>query len=83
MDEKSFLKGQNYITVMTDTEGKRVLDVAQNRKSESVDSLWGILTDKQKESVEAVSMDFWKAFITGAEKHVPGAVIVHDKFHIM
>lgn len=83
MDEKSFLKGQSYITVMTDTEGKRVLDVAQDRKKESVDALWDSLTEKQKESVEAVSMDFWRAFITGAEKHVPGAVIVHDKFHIM
>lgn len=83
MDEKSFLKGQSYITVMTDTEGKRVLDVAQDRKKESVDALWDSLTEKQKESVEAVSMDFWRAFITGAEKHVPRAVIVHDKFHIM
>lgn len=83
MDEKSFLKGHNYITVMTDPEGKRVLDVAQNRKKESVDTLWDSLTDKQKKGVEAVSMDFWRAFITGAEKHVPWAAIVHDKFHIM
>ncbi|MBA7554938.1 transposase [subsurface metagenome] len=83
MDEKSFLKGHNYITVMTDPEGKRVLDIAQNRKTESVDMLWDSLTDKQKNGVEAVSMDFWRAFITGAEKHVPGAAIVHDKFHIM
>lgn len=83
MDEKSFLKGQSYITVMTDTEGKRVLDIAQDRKKESVDTLWDSLTEKQKSGVEAVSMDFWKAFITGANKHVPGAAIVHDKFHIM
>jgi len=82
MDEKSFLKGQSYITVMTDTEGKRILDVVQDRKSKSVDTLWDTLTEKQKEGVEAVSMDFWKAFITGANKHVPNAVIVHDRFHI-
>ena len=83
MDEKSFLKGQNYVTVMTDTEGKRVLDIAQDRKKESVDTLFEGLTEKQKSGVEAVSMDFWRAFITGANKHVPGAAIVHDKFHIM
>jgi transposase len=83
MDEKSFLKGHNYVTVMTDIEGKRVIDVAQDRKTESVDTLWGSLTDKQKSGVEAVSMDFWKAYITGAEKHVPEASIVHDRFHIM
>lgn len=83
MDEKSFLKGQNYITVLSDPEGKRILDVVQNRDTEAVDKLWDTLTEKQKESVAAVSMDFWKAFINGAEKHVPAAAIVHDKFHVM
>ena len=82
MDEKSFLKGQNYVTVMTDTEGKRILDIAQGRKAESVNTLWEGLTENQKSGIEAVSMDFWKAFITGAEKHVPMADIVHDRFHI-
>lgn len=82
MDEKSFLKGQNYVTVMTDTEGKRILDIAQGRTGESVNTLWEGLTVNQKSGIEAVSMDFWKAFITGAEKHVPGADIVHDRFHI-
>lgn len=82
MDEKSFLKGQNYVTVMTDTEGKRIIDIAQGRTGESVDTLWEGLTENQKSGIEAVSMDFWKAFITGAEKHVPHADIVHDRFHI-
>ena len=68
---------------MTDTEGKRVLDIVKNRKAESVDTLWDSLTEKQKSGIEAVSMDFWKPFITGAEKHVPEAAIVHDRFHIM
>jgi transposase len=82
MDKKSFLKGHNYITVMTDTEGKRILDVAQGRDTEAVNTLWKGLTENQKTGIEAVSMDFWKAFKTGAEKHVPEAVIVHDRFHI-
>jgi transposase len=49
---------------------------------DSVNTLWGGLTENQKSGIEAVSIDFWKAFITGAEKHVPDADIVHDKFHI-
>jgi transposase len=28
-------------------------------------------------------MDFWQAFINGAQTHAPDASIVHDKFHIM
>ena len=83
MDEKSFLKGHNYISVMTDTDGKRILDVTKDRKKESVDKLWGTLTEEQKNNVEGVSMDFWKPYVTGAQNHVPNAVIVHDKFHII
>lgn len=82
IDEKSFLKGHNYVTVMTDTEGKRILDVAKGRNTEAVESLWEGLTINQKSGIEAVSMDFWRAFITGAGKHVPEAAIVHDRFHI-
>ncbi len=83
MDEKSFLKGHSYVSVITDIDGKRVLDVTVDRKKESVNALWGSLTEKQRDEVEAVSIDFWKPYITGAVEHVPNAAIVHDKFHIM
>jgi len=82
MDEKSFLKGHNYVTVMSDIENKRIIDVAEGRKTETVDSLWNNLSDSQKNAVEAVSIDFWQAFISGVRTHVPNADIVHDKFHI-
>ncbi|GHV88674.1 hypothetical protein AGMMS50267_10340 [Spirochaetia bacterium] len=37
----------------------------------------------QLHTVEAITMDFWQAFINGAIEHLPNADIVHDKFHIM
>ena len=83
MDEKSFLKGHKYVTVMSDIEGKRIIDVSEGRKTESVDKLWQNLSKPQRENVKAVSMDFWRAFISGAQKFVPNADIVHDKFHIV
>ncbi len=36
MDEKSFLKGHKYVTVLSDIEGKRIIDVSEGRKAESV-----------------------------------------------
>lgn len=83
IDEKSFLKGHKYATIMTDITGKRVLEVAENRDTEAVDTVWKSLSDKQIKGIKAVSMDFWQAFINGAETHAPDATIVHDKFHIM
>lgn len=83
IDEKSFLKGHKYATVLTDINGKRVLEVAENRDTEAVDKVWKSLSGKQKQGVRAVSMDFWQAYRTGVETHVPNAAIVHDKFHII
>ena len=82
MDEKNFLAGHSYVTVMTDNQGKRVIDVAENRDENAVDTLWLGLSDKQRENVQSVCMDFWKAYISGARRHVPQADIVFDRFHV-
>ncbi len=42
---------------MTDIEGKRVLDIAKDRKAESIDKLFNTLTEYQSNGIEAVSMD--------------------------
>lgn len=40
------------------------------------------MSSTPKEGVEAVAMDFWRAFTSATEEQLPEAVIVHDKFHI-
>lgn len=82
IDEKSFGKGHDYVSVMTDIEGSRVLEVAPERTTQACDSLWNTLSEEQKENVQAVAMDMWQAFETSTDKNVPDADIVHDRFHI-
>ena len=82
MDEKSFGKGHDYVSVLTDIDNRRVLEVVPERTIEAADKLWETLTETQKAEVESVSMDMWQAFMTSANKNVPAAEIVHDKFHI-
>jgi len=82
MDEKSFLKGHRYVSILVDHSRKCVLEVAEGRDEMAVNSLWTSLTSDQRQSVKAVSMDFWQAYRSGALRHVPQAKIVHDKFHI-
>ena len=82
MDEKSFKRGQSYITLLTDLEGSRVLDVVEERTAEAADELWETLSAQQKEAVEAVAVDMWEPFIATIQKQVPEAEVVHDKFHI-
>jgi transposase len=82
MDEKSFKRGQSYVTLLTDLDGSRVLDVVEERTAEAADRLWETLSAEQKEAVEAVAVDMWGPFIQTIQKQVPDADIVHDKFHI-
>ena len=57
IDEKSFGKGQDCVTVMTDIDQSRVLDVTPDRTMESADALWKTLSRKQRRKVKAVCMD--------------------------
>ena len=40
MDEKSFKRGQSYITLLTDLDESRVLDIVEERSTEAADQLW-------------------------------------------
>ena len=82
MDEKSFKRGQSYITLLTDLDQSRVLDVVEERTTEAADQLWETLSPEQKQAVEAVAVDMWEPFIQTIQKQVPDADIVHDKFHV-
>ena len=82
MDEKSFKRGQSYVTLLPDLDQSRVLDVVQERTTEAADQLWETLSPEQKQAVEAVAVDMWEPFIRTIEKQVPEADIVHDKFHV-
>ncbi len=82
MDEKSFKRGQSYITLLTDLDQSRVLDVVEERTTAAADQLWQTLSPEQKQEVEAVAVDMWAPFIQTIEKQVPDAEIVHDKFHV-
>lgn len=81
IDEKNFGKGHSYVSVLTDLDRSRVLEVAQGRSLESAESLWQKLPEEQRQSIKAVAMDMWEAFMTASRNNAPQADIVHDKFH--
>lgn len=83
IDEKSFLKGQRYVSVLTDIDGARVLDVVENRDEEACARLVKQgLSAYQRKMVCGVAMDMSDAYIRSAKRWLPHADIVHDHFHI-
>lgn len=84
MDEKSFKRGQSYITTLNDldADNARVLDVVEGRTHEAAVALLETIPHAQRAGVRAVAMDMWDAFLKAARQVLPEADIVHDKYHV-
>jgi len=85
VDEKSFQRRHDYVTVVSDLEGAQVLFVADDRKRESLEAFWVLgLTAAQRTQVEAIAMDMWEPYVQATLAQIPDAAakIVFDKFHI-
>ncbi len=73
-------KGHKYITVLTDQDTHKILEVSQGRTISSVTKALNKV--KQKDKVELIAMDMWHAYIKQAAKLLSNAKIAFDKFHI-
>jgi len=82
IDEKSFGKGHDSITVLTDVDGFRVLDVVQERTQAAAEAVLQTLTVEQRQEVRAVAADMLLAYAKAVARQTPNATLVHDKFHV-
>jgi len=82
IDEKSFLRGHSYISILNDLTQGCVLDVVAGRTKDDATKLLESLSSNQRATVKAIAMDMWKAFINATKDVVPQADIVHDKYHV-
>lgn len=82
LDEKSFRAGHQYVTILNDLDGGRILEVVETRTSEATQQLLTSLAEEQRAMVRSVAIDMWKPFAKAVRKHLPSADIVHDRFHI-
>ena len=84
VDEVSFQKRHEYVTVVSDQDENTVLYVADERKQTSLDGFYEGLSEEQKAGIESVSMDMWPAYINATMAHIPQAKgkIAFDRFHV-
>ena len=81
LDEKSFGKGHDYVSVLHDVAGRRVLEVVPERTRKAADTLWAAIPVAQRQGLAAVAVDMWEPYLEAARAAAPQAAIVHDKFH--
>ena len=85
IDEKSYRKGQMYITPVYEMTSSGVEFIADGRKKKSLDEYYRALTKDQLYVITAVSMDMWDPFMSTTMEYVPHAEtkMVFDRFHVM
>ncbi len=84
VDETSFQRRHEYVTIVTDLNGGCVLHLADDYKREALDGCFRSLTPEQLEPIEVVAMDMWGAFIASVSACVPDArrKIALETFHV-
>jgi transposase len=69
VDEISVKKGHRYLTVVLDYLSGRVVYVGKDRKSKTLETFFNQLSQKQRDSIEAIVMDMWDPFIKAVKKN--------------
>jgi len=84
IDETSFQKRHEYVTVVCDQEKGHVVHVADGRSAAVVEEYLDGFEEPVRAEVETVAMDMWQAYISAVESRIPGAEekICFDKFHL-
>lgn len=84
VDETSFQKRHEYVTVIVDKDNGVVLDVLQDRKTASLDDWFKTQKTADFSTLESVSMDMWDAFIKAVKDNFGNAerMIAFDRYHV-
>lgn len=85
VDEKAIAKGHRYVTMVCDLEHAHVIEVAEDRTTESLTRCLGRFSMNDLAGVEAFAMDMWQPYVQVLRRYVDDAdsKIVFDKFHIV
>lgn len=82
IDEISIGHGHRYLTVVLDLLSGAVVFIGQGKGADALDPFWKRLK-KSHAKIEAVSTDMSPAYTLAVREHLPKAVHVFDRFHIV
>lgn len=84
IDETSFQKRHEYVTVVYDKDHDAILEVLDDRKSETLEKWLKNRPKEHLDSIKTVSMDMWDPFILAIKNTLPNAMdtICFDRFHV-
>lgn len=84
IDETSFRRGHSYVTLVLDTQRRRVIDVEQGRDKDTILSFAQKLEQHggSRANIKAVTSDMSKSYVPAIKEVFTNARHVIDKFHV-
>ncbi len=82
LDEVSRRKGQQYLSLVYDLERRRVLWIGKDRDEATLDRFFAWLGQPRARAIQVVCCDMWRPYLAALRRHVPGATVVFDRFHL-
>lgn len=83
IDETSYTKGHNYITVVVNHATNTVVWVAKGHGKEVLDQFFQLLSKEQREAIKAVSGDGARWITASVKEYCPNAIRCLDPFHVV
>jgi transposase len=82
IDEISIGHGHRYLTVVLDLDSGAVVFVGEGKGADALDPFWKRLRAAHAR-IEAVATDMSPAYIAAVSAHLPKAIHVFDRFHVV
>lgn len=82
IDEICVGRGYRFLTLVLDLESGAILFVGKGKKADSLRPFWRRLR-AARAKIKAVAIDMSPAYQQAVTKHLPGAIVVFDRFHVV
>lgn len=82
VDELSYRRHHEYVTVVVDHAKGRIVWAAPGKNADTLRSFFSELGKERSARIEAVTIDMSQAYITAVTEASPQAQIIFDRFHV-
>jgi transposase len=83
IDEISYKRRHQYLTLVLDLERTRVIWVGKGRSQATLEGFFDEIGEENVQGIEAIAVDIWDPYLAAIEAKSPQANVVFDKFHII
>lgn len=84
IDETSFQKRHEYVTVLVNQHTKAVIDILDDRKMQTLQNWLEAVPEEERAQIETIAMDMWDPYIGAVRNTIEGweGKVCFDRFHV-